>query len=81
MTEGIRYPIQDSSEYIYKAFSLDSSFKSFQYLSTIFILEISGSMGDQSKRFMTQIFPDALDKLGYKDEPIDVITFGSKSNY
>ena len=81
MTEGIRYPIQDSSEYIYKAFSLDSSFKSFQYLSTIFILDISGSMGDQSKRFMTQIFPDALDKLGYKDEPIDVITFGSKSSY
>lgn len=51
-------------------------------VETIVLLDISGSMGQNVRRVITQYIPDALSKVGYSDhDTIHLVTFASQSRH
>ncbi len=70
------YPINDN-EYI-GAINVDGA-KAIAEPRTVFVLDSSGSMKNETKRFVNEIFPLVMSKLDYGEyDTIDLIGFGKE---
>jgi len=72
------HPNYGMNEYICK---LDVNISNTIPPEFIFIVDKSGSMGSKFNYIITKTIPEVLNKLGYKDMKIHLITFDSNVNY